>query len=118
MKAVVLLSGGIDSASALYWCKEKGWDVYALTFDYELEQSPELKAARKVAKGAGVKRHLVGGVPLLQGVEGFSIFSQGEDHRFRQRSVSGVCSGQEHSLLRNGGRVRGNPGGAEDRERA
>jgi 7-cyano-7-deazaguanine synthase len=59
LKAVVLLSGGIDSASALYWCKEKGWDIFALTFDYELEQSPELRAARKVARGAGVKRHLV-----------------------------------------------------------
>ena len=59
MKAVVLLSGGIDSASALYWCKERGWDVYALTFDYELGQSPELKAARKVARSAGVKHHLV-----------------------------------------------------------
>lgn len=70
MKAVVLLSGGIDSASALYWCKEKGWDIYALTFDYELEQSPELKAARKVAKGAGVKRHLVVESPFYKGLKG------------------------------------------------
>ncbi|MGA1974486.1 MAG: 7-cyano-7-deazaguanine synthase QueC [Conexivisphaerales archaeon] len=59
MKAVVLLSGGIDSAAALYWCREQGWDVYALTFDYELEQSPDLRAAKRVAQAASVRHHLV-----------------------------------------------------------
>jgi 7-cyano-7-deazaguanine synthase len=70
LKAVVLLSGGIDSAAALYWCLEKGWDTYALTFDYELEQSAELMAARKVAREAGVRHHLVVESYFYKGLKG------------------------------------------------
>ncbi len=70
MKAVVLLSGGIDSAAALYWCREKRWDVHAVTFDYELEQSPELRAAKKLARAAGVRSHLVVDSSFYKGLKG------------------------------------------------
>ncbi|HVP23035.1 MAG TPA: 7-cyano-7-deazaguanine synthase QueC [Conexivisphaerales archaeon] len=70
MKAVVLLSGGIDSAAALFWCREKGWDVHALTFDYELEQAPDLGASRKLARAAGVMEHLVVDSPFYKGLKG------------------------------------------------
>ena len=70
MKAIVLLSGGIDSAAALYRCREKGWGLTAITFDYEREQSPELRAAKRVAKAAGVERHLMVGVPFYKQLKG------------------------------------------------
>jgi 7-cyano-7-deazaguanine synthase len=70
LKAVVLLSGGIDSATALYSCKEKRWEIRPLTFDYELEQSPELKAAKKVAELAHVGRPLVIEVPFYKELKG------------------------------------------------
>jgi 7-cyano-7-deazaguanine synthase in queuosine biosynthesis len=70
LKAIVLLSGGIDSAAALYWCREKGWETYALTFDYELEQSPELEAARRLAKAAGVAGHVFVDSSFYKGLEG------------------------------------------------
>jgi len=59
LKAVVLLSGGIDSAAALYWSIHRKWRTYALTFDYELEQSPEIEAAKVVARRAGVEGHKI-----------------------------------------------------------
>lgn len=59
MKAVLLLSGGIDSATALYRCLNESMDVYALTFSYELEQSRDLEAAVETARLAHVKHFVV-----------------------------------------------------------
>jgi len=70
MKAIVLLSGGIDSATALYWCKKRGWTIYALTFDYEREQSVDLKAAASLARTAGVKKHIVVDVDFYKKLRG------------------------------------------------
>lgn len=53
-KAVVLLSGGLDSTTALYWAKSKGYDCAALAVHYGQRHSRELRAARAVAKRAGV----------------------------------------------------------------
>lgn len=49
-QAVVLLSGGLDSAVALYVAKHKGYEVYALSFDYGQRHGCELKAARSLSK--------------------------------------------------------------------
>lgn len=59
MKAVILLSGGLDSATTLALAKSKGYDCYALSFDYGQRHKFELKAARKVAKALGAVRHEV-----------------------------------------------------------
>ena len=59
MKAVILLSGGLDSATTLAYAKSKGFDCYALSFDYGQRHKFELKAARKVAKALGAARHEV-----------------------------------------------------------
>ncbi|MDG6929169.1 MAG: 7-cyano-7-deazaguanine synthase QueC [Nitrososphaerota archaeon] len=59
MKAIVLLSGGIDSATALYSTVRGGAEAHALTFDYELRQSPELAAAERIARAAGVSQSVV-----------------------------------------------------------
>jgi 7-cyano-7-deazaguanine synthase len=59
MKAVVLLSGGLDSATTLAIAREQEFDCYALSFDYGQRQRTELEAARRVADAAGVEEHLV-----------------------------------------------------------
>jgi 7-cyano-7-deazaguanine synthase len=58
-KAVVLLSGGVDSSTTLAIAKEKGFDVYALSFDYGQRNNIELESARKVVKAIGVKEHKI-----------------------------------------------------------
>lgn len=53
-KAIVLLSGGMDSAVALWWAKNQGWDCRAISFDYGQRHKKELRQARVLAKKAGV----------------------------------------------------------------
>ncbi len=53
-RAIVLLSGGIDSAVTLWWTKAKGWDVRPLTFDYFGRPKREHDAIRRLTSGAGV----------------------------------------------------------------
>src|ERR1043166_6851266 len=57
--AVVLLSGGLDSATTLAIARAWGYETYALTFDYGQRHQPELEAAKKVAKSLGTKEHRV-----------------------------------------------------------
>ncbi len=57
--AVVLLSGGLDSATALAVAKRDGCEPYALSFDYGQRHLFELEAARRVARAAGVRQHIV-----------------------------------------------------------
>ena len=49
-KAVILLSGGLDSTTTLYYAKAKGYDCFCLMFDYGQRHKKELKAAIKLAK--------------------------------------------------------------------
>lgn len=58
-RAVVLLSGGMDSATALAIAKSEGFEVIALTFDYGQRHRRELEAAQKAAKHLGVRDHRV-----------------------------------------------------------
>lgn len=57
-KAVVLLSGGIDSATTLYIAGEMGFDLYALSFYYGQRHKIELEAAGKIAARHGVIKHM------------------------------------------------------------
>jgi 7-cyano-7-deazaguanine synthase len=57
--AVVLLSGGLDSTTALAMMAEKGYDIVALTFNYGQRHDKEVESARLVAGHYGVKRHIV-----------------------------------------------------------
>lgn len=59
LKAVVLLSGGLDSSTVLYAAKAQGLDCYALSFDYGQRHRQEMGAATAIAQAAGVKEHQV-----------------------------------------------------------
>jgi len=58
-KAIVLLSGGLDSATTLATALHKGYDVYALSFDYGQKHSRELDSAEKIAKHYNIKHKIV-----------------------------------------------------------
>jgi 7-cyano-7-deazaguanine synthase len=58
-KAVVLLSGGIDSTTTLAIAADSGFEPHALTFRYGQRHETEIGAARRVAKHFGVKQHII-----------------------------------------------------------
>ena len=63
-RAIILLSGGLDSATALAIAIDKGFDPIALSFRYGQRHAIELEAAAAVAKAAGVREHLVAEIDL------------------------------------------------------
>ena len=63
-KAVVLLSGGLDSATVLAIAKAEGYDVYALSFAYGQRHAWELECARAVASSMGAKEHRTATIDL------------------------------------------------------
>jgi len=58
-RAVVLLSGGLDSATTLAIAKDEGYEVFALSFRYGQRHDIESAAAQQVAKSLGVSKHCV-----------------------------------------------------------
>ena len=58
-KAVVLLSGGLDSATTAAIARAEGFELYALTLDYGQRHSREIESAKAVAASLGVKEHIV-----------------------------------------------------------
>lgn len=64
MKAVCLVSGGLDSATALACARADGFTTYALSFDYRQRHRVELEAARRVAEALGAADHKVIGIDL------------------------------------------------------
>src|SRR5271168_1808455 len=64
MKAVCLLSGGLDSATCLAYARRAGFECYALSFDYGQRHSVELIAASAVAKAMGAADHRVAKIDL------------------------------------------------------
>lgn len=57
-KAVVLLSGGLDSATALAIAKEQGFECYSMSFNYGQRSLAELNAAKKISKTFNAKKHI------------------------------------------------------------
>jgi len=58
-KAVVLLSGGLDSATTLAIARDRGFEIYALSFRYGQRHAVEMKAARRIARKNKVAGHLI-----------------------------------------------------------
>lgn len=59
VRAVVLLSGGLDSSTTLAIANSEGYETYAITFDYHQRHRIELQAANRIAESLGAKRHLI-----------------------------------------------------------
>jgi 7-cyano-7-deazaguanine synthase len=65
-KAVVLLSGGLDSTTALAIAQSEGFDVHAMSFRYGQRHKVELESAEGVAAAMGVKQHVIVDINLRQ----------------------------------------------------
>ena len=64
LRAVVLLSGGLDSTTTLAIANHEGYETYALSFRYGQRHMAELEAARRVAQHCGVAQHVVADIDL------------------------------------------------------
>jgi 7-cyano-7-deazaguanine synthase len=63
-RAVVLLSGGLDSATVLAMARSRGYELYALSFSYGQRHAWELEAAKRVAASMGVAQHRIAEIDL------------------------------------------------------
>lgn len=90
-KAVVLLSGGIDSATTLAIVKSGGYDIHALSFDYSQRHLRELESAQMVISALGVERHLVIRFDLRE-IGGSALTSDTEVPKGEQGEGSGAVS--------------------------
>lgn len=77
--AVVLLSGGLDSATCLALVSRWGWTVHALSFDYGQRHRAELRSARALARRYGAASHRVIAIPSLGALGGSAL----TDHSIR-----------------------------------
>ncbi len=71
-KAVILLSGGLDSATVLAMARAQGYACYSMSFDYGQRHRSELQAAERVAEQLGVVEHKVIGINL-NGIGGSAL---------------------------------------------
>src|SRR6266700_2432234 len=89
-RAVVLLSGGIDSTTTLAIAIAEGYETHALSFDYGQRHQIETEAARRVADSLGAKEHRVAKIDL--GVFGGSALT--DDIAIpKQRSAKEIAHG-------------------------
>ena len=58
-KAIILLSGGLDSITALAFAKQQGFDCYALSFEYGQRHNAEIRAATEIAKAYQAIEHKI-----------------------------------------------------------
>ena len=87
-KAVVLLSGGIDSTTSMAIAKEEGYEIYALSFQYGQRHALELEAAKKLAKTLGATEHLVVHIDLAK-LGGSALTGHGEVPKARTEQDMG-----------------------------
>lgn len=78
-KIIVLLSGGMDSATLLWLAKELFDEVYAISFDYGQRHKVELKYAKELAKDAGVKEHFIVEIPHYRALKGSALIDERVD---------------------------------------
>lgn len=80
MKRMVILSGGQDSVTCLYWALAQSEQVVCLTFDYGQRHRRELECAEKVARLAGVPQQVVNLGPLFTGTSPLTDHSRKVEH--------------------------------------
>ncbi|MHA1799558.1 MAG: 7-cyano-7-deazaguanine synthase QueC [Candidatus Helarchaeota archaeon] len=66
MKAICLLSGGLDSSTVCFIAKSKGYEIYALTFDYGQRHKKEIDSAMKIVKVLNAMEHKILKIDLNQ----------------------------------------------------
>ena len=67
--AVILVSGGLDSAVCLWKGKEAGWRLYSISYNFYLRHSKEIEATEKLARAAGVAEHRLVDLPFLREIK-------------------------------------------------
>ncbi|MBN2909033.1 7-cyano-7-deazaguanine synthase QueC [Polycladomyces sp. WAk] len=72
-KAVVILSGGLDSTTCMGIAADKGYEIYALTFDYGQRHRHEVEHAKRVAQFYGVKQHRIVKLDFLRQIGGSAL---------------------------------------------
>jgi 7-cyano-7-deazaguanine synthase len=89
--AVILLSGGLDSATAAALARREGWSLYALTVRYGQTHAIEIDAARRVAAAVGVIKHVELGVDL-SAFGGSTLVGDGAVPKDRPADAPGIPS--------------------------
>lgn len=74
-RAVVILSGGLDSTTCLGIADQEGYALYALSFDYGQRHRIELEAAKRVAQHYQVAEHRIATLPFLREIGGSALTS-------------------------------------------
>lgn len=87
-KAIVLLSGGLDSAVCLWWAKQKRWDLTALTFNYYRRTPREIQAANRLASIAEIRKHVKIDLAFLRELEDAELHPHHPLHRNRDKIPS------------------------------
>ena len=77
-KAIVLLSGGLDSATCLAYAKVRGFELYALTFSYGQRHQSELAASRRIAQHFQVVEQKIVEMNYLSEIRGSSLTDKGQ----------------------------------------
>ncbi len=75
-KVIVLLSGGMDSATLLWLAKREFDKVWAISFDYGQRHRVELKYARELASLAGVEDHILVQLPIYKSIKGSALIDE------------------------------------------
>lgn len=88
-RAVVLLSGGLDSATTLALCRAEGFQSYALSFRYGQRHAREIDAAEQVARSLGAVEHRIAKIALFGG----SALTAPEIAVPKERSTSEIAAG-------------------------
>ena len=102
-KAVVLLSGGLDSTTTLAIAKKEGFSILALSFDYGQRHAFEIEAARRIAASHGVVKHVVAKIDLRE-FGGSALTSAMEVPKNRSigwnvsRNTGDVCSRSKYDF--------------------
>lgn len=73
-KAIILLSGGVDSTTCLAYAKQQGYECYTIGYDYGQKHSVELEIAKKISQNFGARQHEI--VTLSIGNLGGSALTQ------------------------------------------
>jgi 7-cyano-7-deazaguanine synthase len=90
-KAIVLLSGGLDSATTLAIAKNEGFDCFALTFGYGQRHSVEIRSAKRIAEAFGVVEHRIIDIDLRS--FGGSALTESSIPVPKDRPVTGQADG-------------------------